>query len=141
MSERQNTDRSDLVESTANEAKRLIMSQDIEKQRQYASVIAAAQAELTRMKEQRQEYHERQDRRRKQIVYETAQKLEELGMPIEFIVNAVVKGLEGYDISGSTIRRILKKTKYTLEEDFEESTVENLSVTKMTITIHQDNLL
>jgi hypothetical protein len=36
---------------------------------------------------------------------------------------------DSYDISESTIRRILKKTKYTLEEDFEESTSQSASVT------------
>ena len=48
---------------------------------------------------------------------------------------------DSYDISESTIRRILKKTKYMLEEDFEESTSQSVSATQNDKTIHQDNLL
>jgi hypothetical protein len=43
-------------------------------------------------------------------------------MPLEFIIGFVVKSLDGYGISEATIRRIIKKSKYDMEDELEEST-------------------
>jgi len=43
------------------------------------------------------------------------------GMPIEFILEYVIKGLEGYGVTEQYIRKILKKSEY---EIIEESTMQ-----------------
>ena len=76
MSQKQNTNCSDLFESAANEAKRLKWSQD----------ISAAQFELKRIEDERIENEKRIKEKKYAVVYRLAEILEEHGMPLEFIL-------------------------------------------------------
>jgi hypothetical protein len=49
-------------------------------------------------------------------------------MPLEYIVEEVIRGVNGYGMSESTIRRLMKKTKYDLEKAVEESTSQTESL-------------
>ena len=118
MSQKQNIDRSDLVESAANEAKRLKWSQD----------ISAALFQLGELQREWDRLDSDIRNRKARVIYELAEKLEQDDMPLEFIIDFIIQGLvrsappgEQY-VSEQYIRRLLKKTKYTLEEDVEEST-------------------
>src|SRR5919108_4147190 len=108
MSQQHNTDCSDLFESAANEAKRLKWSQN----------ISVANFELKRLHEEWLEYNRKVKNRKERIILELAEKLENDGMPIEFIQDFMIQGLvkkappEEQHVSEQYIRRLLKKTKY-----------------------------
>jgi hypothetical protein len=96
----------------SNEAKRLKWSQD----------ISEALFQLGSLQKEWNDLDKSIRNRKDRVIYELAEKLEQDGMPLEFILDYVIKGLDGYGVTEQYIRRLLKKTKYTLEEDFEEST-------------------
>jgi hypothetical protein len=102
----------------SNEAKRLKWSQD----------ISAALSQLGSLQREWNDLDKSIRNRKDRVIYELAEKLEQDGMPLEFILDFMIQGLvkkappEDVHISEQYIRRLLKKTKYTLEEDIEEST-------------------
>jgi hypothetical protein len=79
--------------------------------------IEAARSSLKRLEDERIAFAERQKRTKEQIVWELAQKLEEDGMPREWILGEVIRALNGYGVTDRHIRRVLKKGQYDLVEE------------------------
>ena len=83
MSQHQNRECSDLFEGAANEAKRLKWKQH----------ISSANFELKRLCEHWVDYDKKVKNRKEQIIHELAEKLENDGMPKEWIMAYIVRKL------------------------------------------------
>jgi hypothetical protein len=79
--------------------------------------IEAARFSLKRLEDERITFAERQKRTKEEIIWELAQKLEEDGMPREWILGEVIRALNGYGVTHRHIRRVLKKGQYDLVEE------------------------
>jgi hypothetical protein len=84
-----------------------------EQERAWNTATEAVRFRLKRLEDKRIAFDEQLKKEKEQAIFEYAEKLEEHGMPIDWILSYIIKRLapQGY-MSESTIRRILKKSKY-----------------------------